>query len=115
MQALMIRFDRFVRRHRRAVLALWLIALLAAVPFAMKQSDNLTGGGYAVPGSQSETVRAEVERNYGRDSSATLAAVIIPAAGAPAAEARGAVDRIASAADEEPLVALTAAAREQAP
>src|SRR5918999_3882142 len=103
MQALMIKFDRFIRRHRRAVLTLWFIALIAAVPFAMRQSDNLTGGGYAVPGSQAETVRAEVERNHGRDSSATMAAVIIPAPGAPASEVRGAIDEIASAAEEEPL------------
>src|SRR5918999_4183076 len=113
MQALMIKFDRFIRRHRRAVLALWLIALIAAVPFAMKQSDNLTGGGYAVPGSQSEAVRAEVERNYGRDFSATMAAVIIPAPGAPATEVRDAIDEIDRAAGEEPLVALTTAARER--
>ncbi len=114
MQALMIRFDQFVRRHRRAVLALWLVALLGAVPFAMKQSDNLTGGGYAVPGSQSETVRAEVERNYKRNASATLGAVIVPKPGAPADEVRDAIDEVAAAAAEEPLVALTPAAREQA-
>ena len=114
MQALMIKFDRFIRRHRRAVLAFWALALITAVPFAMKQSDNLTGGGYAVPGSQSEAVRAEVERNYARDASATMAAVIIPAPGAPAAEVREAIGEIERAAGEEPLVALTAPAREQA-
>ena len=114
MQTLMIRLDRFVRRHRRAVLLVWAIALLAAVPFAMKQSDNLTGGGYAVPGSQSEAVRAEVERNYERDANATLAAVIIASPGAPAAEVRAAIADVAAATDREPLVALTPAAREQA-
>ncbi|HEX2086791.1 MAG TPA: MMPL family transporter, partial [Solirubrobacteraceae bacterium] len=114
MQALMIKFDRFVRRHRRAVLALWLIALIAAVPFAMRQSDNLTGGGYGVPGSQSEAVRAELERNYGRDSRATMAAVVIPRDGAAAAEVRGAVARVERAAAAEPLVELPPAAREQA-
>jgi RND superfamily putative drug exporter len=114
MQALMIKFDQFIRRHRRAVLGLWLVALLAAVPFAMRQSENLTGGGYAVPGSQSETVRAEVERNYERDSSATLAAVIVPAPGAPAAEVRDAIGAVDRAAREEPLVGLTATARAQA-
>ncbi|HEX8084241.1 MAG TPA: hypothetical protein VF529_08120 [Solirubrobacteraceae bacterium] len=111
MQALMIKFDQFIRRHRRAVLGLWLVALLAAVPFAMRQSENLTGGGYAVPGSQSETVRAAVERNYERDSSATLAAVIIRAPGASAVEVRDAIGALDRAAREEPLVGLMATAR----
>src|SRR5688500_20392315 len=98
MQALMIRFDRFVRRHRRAVLAVWLVALLAAVPFAMKQSDNLTGGGYAVPGSESDAVRAEVDRNFAQDARATLAAVVVPGADASAADVRAAIARVGAAA-----------------
>ncbi|HEX8083284.1 MAG TPA: MMPL family transporter, partial [Solirubrobacteraceae bacterium] len=114
MQALMIKFDQFLRRHRRAVLALWLIALIAAVPFAMRQSENLTGGGYAVPGSQSEAVRAEVERNYDKDARATMAAVIAPTAGTSAAEVRAAIEEVAHAADAEPLVALPDEARTEA-
>jgi uncharacterized membrane protein YdfJ with MMPL/SSD domain len=114
MQALMIKFDQSIRRHRRAVLVLWLVALMAAVPFAMKQSENLTGGGYAVPGSQSDAVRAEVERNYDRDARATMAAVIVPEGGAPAAEVRAAIHEIDAAAKEEPLVALTDEARNDA-
>src|SRR5687767_4854352 len=114
MQALMIRFDRFVRRHRRAVLATWLVALLAAVPFAMRQSDNLTGGGYAVPGSQSEAVRAEVERNFDRDARATMAAVIVPGRGAPPAEVRAAIAEVERAAAAEPEVAMPPAARDAA-
>jgi uncharacterized membrane protein YdfJ with MMPL/SSD domain len=114
MQSLMITFDRFIRRHRRAVLVIWVLALLSALPFAMKQSDNLTGGGYAVPGSQSEAVRAEVERNFDRDARATMAAVIVPRPGTPAAETRAAIARIDRAVKAEPLVALPAAARERA-
>jgi RND superfamily putative drug exporter len=110
----MIRFDQFVRRHRRAVLALWLVALVAAVPFAMRQSDNLTGGGYAVPGSQSEAVRAEVERNFTRDARATLAAVVVQDGRATTAEIRGAIGALERAAADEPLVALPAAARDRA-
>lgn len=41
----------FVGRHRRAVGLLWLVIIAAALPFAMKQTENLTGGGFEVPGS----------------------------------------------------------------
>ncbi|HEX8205521.1 MAG TPA: MMPL family transporter, partial [Solirubrobacteraceae bacterium] len=110
----MIRFDQFVRRHRRAVLALWLVALVAAIPFAMRQSDNLTGGGNAVPGSESEAVRAEVERNFDRDARATLAAVVVAEPGTSAAQARDAVGAVERAAAAEPLVTLPTRARDQA-
>jgi len=57
MQARMLWLDRFLRRHRRVVLAAWAIVFIAALPFAVRQSENLTGGGFAVPGSQSEAVQ----------------------------------------------------------
>ncbi len=111
LQTAMVRLDRFVRRHRRAVIALWLIALVAAVPFAMRQSENLTGGGYGVPGSQSQMVREQVERNYKNDSRATMAAVIVPGREASAGEIRDAIGRIDAAARDEALVALPPPAR----
>ena len=114
LQSGMVRLDRFVRRHRRAVLALWMVALVAAVPFAMRQSENLTGGGYGVPGSQSQAVRDEVERNFARDARATMAAVIVPQGGATARQAREAIDRVGAAAGAEPSVALSPAAKSEA-
>ena len=62
----MLRLDRVLRRRRGVVLALWLVALVAAVPFAARQSDHLTGGGYGVPGSQSEQVEDALERDFGQ-------------------------------------------------
>ena len=56
MRELMIRLSGFLRRHRRAVLAAWVIVLVLAAPFAMKQTEHLTGGGFDVPGSQSKAV-----------------------------------------------------------
>ena len=38
-------------RRRRWVLAAWVLVVLLALPFAAKQTDHLTGGGFDVPGS----------------------------------------------------------------
>ena len=47
----MARLHDFLAGHRRLVLAAWVVALVAAAPFAAKQTDNLTSGGFLVPGS----------------------------------------------------------------
>jgi RND superfamily putative drug exporter len=52
----MLRLDASLRRHRRPVLVAWLVLLVAAVPLALRQSDNLTGGGFGVPGSEYKQV-----------------------------------------------------------
>ena len=46
MQRLMLSLDALVHRRRRWVLAAWLVALIAALPLAARQSDHLTGGGF---------------------------------------------------------------------
>ena len=62
MQAALDRLWGFLERHRRLVLAAWVLLLLAAAPFAAKQTEHLTSGGFQVPGSQSETVDRNLER-----------------------------------------------------
>ena len=42
-----------VSKHRRAVVAGWLVLLAAGGWFSLHQSDHLSGGGWEVPGSQS--------------------------------------------------------------
>jgi RND superfamily putative drug exporter len=49
-------YGRFVYRARWIILALWLIALLASVPFAAKVGSVLTGGGYDFNQSESTHV-----------------------------------------------------------
>src|SRR5436190_11385686 len=56
MQHAMDTLDGFLKRHRRAVLAFWLIAIFAAVPFASRQTEHLSSGGFGVPGSGSQAV-----------------------------------------------------------
>jgi uncharacterized membrane protein YdfJ with MMPL/SSD domain len=113
-QALMLRLDALVRRRRRIVLAAWLVAVIVAVPFAMRQSDNLTGGGYDVPGSQSQRVEASVSHDFDLATKATLAAVVVPAKGASAAELRAAIDEVDRAAATTADVSLAPQAKRAA-
>jgi uncharacterized membrane protein YdfJ with MMPL/SSD domain len=76
MQRLMMRLDSLVTRRRRLVLMAWLLALAAAVPFALQQSDNLSSGGFGVPGSQSQAVADALERYPGVEKT-SLAVVLI--------------------------------------
>ncbi len=71
----MERLSRFVRRRRRLVLTLWGVLLLASLPFAARQTENLTGGGFEVPGTGSVAVEEQVDRFEGA-SSETLAVVL---------------------------------------
>jgi uncharacterized membrane protein YdfJ with MMPL/SSD domain len=56
MQRAMDRLSDFVERRRRLVVIVWAVALLAALPFAAKQTEHLTSGGFTTPGSGSENV-----------------------------------------------------------
>ena len=54
--------ERFVTRRRRLVLGVWIVLVVAAVPFAAQQTKHLTAGGFEVPGSGSETVSEALKR-----------------------------------------------------
>src|SRR6185436_10010762 len=112
-QGLMDRLAGFLERRRWVVLAAWLLLLLAALPFAAKQTDHLTSGGFEVPGSQSQVVRENISRFQGAQDE-QLAAVLARREGAGAEAVRAEVDRVQRIADELPHVALTPAAAERA-
>ncbi len=59
----MVQLVGFLGRNRRWVLAVWVAALLVAIPFASRQTEHLTGGG-DVPGSQSQAVSEEIARSF---------------------------------------------------
>jgi uncharacterized membrane protein YdfJ with MMPL/SSD domain len=113
-RALMLRIDALVRRRRLVVLVAWLAVVAAAVPLALRQSDHLSGGGYRVPGSQSDRVESDLGRQFDAAERATLAAVVMHARGASAADVRGAVGEVALAARAAPHVALTPRAQRDA-
>src|SRR5688572_12221984 len=99
----MVKLDGTLRRRRWWVLAAWVVALAVAVPLAAKQSDHLTGGGYGVPGSQSQAVEDAVDRQFPDAGRATLAAVLVPREGASLSRDLEAVRRAVRA---EPRVAV---------
>ena len=102
----MDRLAGFLERRRWVVLVAWVLVLLAALPFAAKQTDNLTSGGFEVPGSQSQIVSENVARFEGaqRDQ---LAVVLARREGAGAAAVRAQVDRVARIAEQLPHVTLS--------
>ena len=113
MQTAMLRLDAFLRRHRRAVLIAWAVILLAAVPFAARQSEDLSSGGFGVPGSQSAVVD-EALAGFPGVQRAQLAAVLVPQDGASRAQLRAAVERVGDAAGPVDGVSLAPDARARA-
>ena len=51
-----------VARHRRAVVAVWLVLLASCAWFSLHQTSHLSGGGWDVPGSQSLAVARMLDR-----------------------------------------------------
>src|SRR5215218_6224156 len=113
MQTAMLRLDRLLHRRKRLVLIAWAVVVLPAVPFAARQSEDLSSGGFEVPGSQSAAVDDALGRFPGTPR-AELAAVLVPEPGATRAQLRAAVDRVAEAAGPVAGVSLARDARAQA-
>ncbi|MGC1166687.1 MAG: hypothetical protein WA862_11330, partial [Solirubrobacterales bacterium] len=64
-------------RRRRWVLAIWLVIVIVALPFAARQTEHLTGGGFDVPGSQSQAVADSMQGVFAKQ--ATGVAVLLRA------------------------------------
>jgi RND superfamily putative drug exporter len=106
----------FLGARRRWVVGAWVLIVVLAAPFAMKQTEHLTGGGFDVPGSQSMKVSESLQNEFG--SKADGISVVLKAdAGATAAERDAAVVRVqkeAATLDDVTLPPATAAqARKQ--
>src|SRR6266550_320155 len=107
MQAAMDRLDGFTRRHGRLVALAWLAVLLGALPFAARQTEHLTSGGFEVPGS------GAVERGLAAFDGAQrnqLAVVIARRPGSSAADVQRAIDRVRAADRRVAHVSLSPAA-----
>ena len=89
----MNRLAGFLGRHRRWVVGVWALIVLCALPFAAKQTDHLTGGGFDVPGSQSQAVSESLQKDFGSQSNGVT--VLLKASpGASRAQLTAAVDRV---------------------
>ncbi len=76
MQRRLMRLDALVGTRRRWVLGFWVLALVVAVPFSLRQADHLSSGGFGVPGSQSQRV-ADALQDYPGVERTALAVVLI--------------------------------------
>ena len=89
----MDKLSGWVERHRRLVVALWAVALVAAVPFSLRQTDHLTSGGFNVPGSGSDRADAALHAFPGAQTE-RLGAVLELRSDARAGDLRAAVERV---------------------
>jgi RND superfamily putative drug exporter len=71
--------------------------VLAAVPFAAKQSEHLSGGGYTIPGSASQKVLKQLPAIAPGAQKARLAGVLAPTSSATAAEMSAALAQLDAA------------------
>ena len=100
-------------RRRRWVLAAWVAIVVLALPFASKQTDHLTGGGFDVPGSQSMKVSESLQEDFGSQADG-IAVVLKAAPGATAAQRDQAVARVRAQVKKLDEVSLPPAAAAQA-
>jgi uncharacterized membrane protein YdfJ with MMPL/SSD domain len=105
MQSAMNRLSAFVRRRRKLVAIGWLVLLLASIPFASRQTENLTGGGFEAPGSGSAEVDHAVKRFQGASSESL--GVLLQSKGGDAGALAAAVDRVDKAAAKVDNIELT--------
>jgi uncharacterized membrane protein YdfJ with MMPL/SSD domain len=89
----MTRLAAAIGRRRRWVLGIWIAIVLIAIPFAMRQTEHLTGGGFDVPGSQSERVNQALQDEFGSRAEG-ISVVLKAAPGASAADRAAAVRRV---------------------
>ena len=61
----MDRLERLVSRRRRVVLIVWVVIVVVSVPFASRQTENLTGGGFETVGSGSQIVSDALVDDFG--------------------------------------------------
>ncbi|MFZ2112924.1 MAG: MMPL family transporter [Solirubrobacteraceae bacterium] len=113
MQTFMLKLDRWLRRRRGFVIGTWLVLVLAAVPFAAKQSERLSGGGYTIPGSDSQKVLQQLAKIAPGAQAARLAGVIAPTSGASASEMQAGLARLGAATQSTAHVSISPAVRAQ--
>ena len=92
--------ERLGKRGVRA-LGVWIVVLLVAMPFAARQNQELSGGGFEDLDSQSWKVQEALDRgDYPGTQGMPLAAVFVPREGATARDLHGAIAEVSDATGE---------------
>src|SRR5918999_2867260 len=106
MQAGMDRLSSFLERRRFVVLGAWVLLLLAALPFTLRQTDHLTSGGFGAPGSGSEAVDRSLA-DFENAQAEPLAVVVAQRPDGSPAAVRREIDRVDVVAAELDRVELS--------
>src|SRR5436190_22944239 len=109
----MVNLSGFLTRRRWWVVGAWLITVIIAAPLAAKQTDHLSGGGFDVPGSQSQTVETAATKRFTSTEAGRIAVVLQPGPAVTQEQAAAAVKRLegqVAAADNGARVTPQAAA-----
>ncbi len=101
-----MRLSGSLRRHRWLVFGCWLLALVPSIFLALTASDNLTGGGFDVAGSQSLRVQYQLQDHYPEQGASPLALVAAPRADATYSDMTEAVAQLEQAARQIPSITL---------
>jgi RND superfamily putative drug exporter len=113
MRGAMNKLAGVIGRRRRWVVGIWVVIVLAALPFAMSQTEHLTGGGFDVPGSQSDAVSKSLQAEFGEKADG-IAVALQAAPDSTGAERAAAVARVEDEVAAVDDVSVTAAAGRQA-
>lgn len=114
----MVGLSGFLTRRRWWVVGAWLVTVIVAAPMAAKQTEHLSGGGFDVPGSQSQAVETATTARFASTEAGRIGVVLQPAPGITPEQATAAVHRATSqvaAAGDGARISPQAAARAQAP
>jgi RND superfamily putative drug exporter len=94
-------------RRRGLIIAVWVVVVAVAVPFALRQSDRLTGRGFAVPGSQSARAEHILAAGVPVDLRPTgLTAVLVGSRASPRSDYQAALSALAAVVHRTPGVTL---------
>jgi RND superfamily putative drug exporter len=110
----MVSLSGFLTRRRWWVVGAWLITVVVAAPLAAKQTEHLSGGGFDVPGSQSQAVETAITKQFAESQQGRIAIVFEPQEGAPLERAAAAVDHVAAEINSTDDARLTPAAADRA-
>jgi uncharacterized membrane protein YdfJ with MMPL/SSD domain len=95
MRLFMVNLSRFLTRRRWWVVGAWVVIVVVSLPLASRQTEDLSGGGFDVPGSQSQAVETAVMANFDTSDVGRLGIVLEAQEGATPQQLAASVDRAA--------------------